>query len=111
MKSENGTLWDEIDIGTHPYSEKGVSVKDPEYLDKAKREAIVFRRQLIRKFGKRKDAEFLIRKIKQPDNIYYNVVLCYKVNDFDSSRFAFIEVEEKIPDHWDTISKQELESC
>lgn len=108
MKNEQEVLWDEIDIGTHPYSETGVATTDPNYLAKAKKEAITFRRQLIRQFGKRDDAEFLVRRIKQPDNIYYNVVLTYQVNNFDSSNFAFIKVEESVPDHWDDIAKKEL---
>ena len=108
MKNEKEVLWDEIDIGTHPYSEIGVATTDADYLTKAKQEAVAFRRQLIRKFGKREDAEFLVRKIKQPDNIYYNVVLTYQINDFDSSNFAFIQVEESIPDYWDDMAKKEL---
>ena len=35
--------------------------------------------------------------------------MIYKVNDWKSQNFAFLEVEDNIPDFWDDESKKELE--
>lgn len=104
------SIWDEIEIGNVPYKEPGVSIDSENYPELSKKEVQEFKRQLIRRFGKRKDAEFLIKKLKQKSGTYYTVVLVYKVNDEASSRFAFLEVEDNVPDFWDDTAKKNLDS-
>jgi hypothetical protein len=36
--------------------------------------------------------------------------MLYKVTDEESQRFAFLEVEDKIPEYWDEIAKKKLTS-
>lgn len=102
-------MWDEIEIGSVPGLEQGVGNSEKNYNKNAKKEALIFKKQLIRKFGNQEGIEFYIRKIKQSHGIYYNVIMIYKVNDWKSQNFAFLEVEDNIPDFWDDESKKELE--
>lgn len=104
------SIWDEIEIGNVPYKEASVNVEDDNYQEISRKEVHEFKKQLIRKFGKKKHAEFLVKKLKQKNGIYYTVVLVYKVNDEDSSKFAFIDVEDNVPDFWDDIAKKNLSS-
>ena len=102
-------IWDEIEIGNAPYKEASTTVDSEDYPEKAKKEVAEFKKQLIRKFGKRKNAEFLIKRIKQKNATYYTVVLVYNVNDNESSNFAFIHVEDNVPDYWDSVAKKNLD--
>jgi hypothetical protein len=110
MSQSSEEIWDELEIGNVPTREVPSDKKNSKYKFKSKIEAKIFKEQLERHFGKKSGIEFYLRKIKQSHGTYYNVIMLYKVNDEECQRFAFLEVEDKIPEYWDEIAKKQLMS-
>jgi hypothetical protein len=110
MSQNTNEIWDELEIGSVPTKEIPTDKNNSKYKFKSKIEAKIFKEQLERHFGKRNGIEFYLRKIKQSHGTYYNVIMLYLVTDEECQRFAFLEVEDKIPEYWDAIAKEKLTS-
>lgn len=99
---------DKIEIGSSPYGEDCAQVGTPDYQEKAKKELVAYRNQLIRQFGQ--PPEGVVIKIKgNPHDFgtYYELVAVYNEDDEQAAHYAY-QLEGEGPEFWDAEAKKEL---
>jgi hypothetical protein len=100
--------WDEINIGSAPYSEDCVQVGSPEYYSKYKAEGMAFINQLKRVLGEPPaGAYFKLKGFPHDFGTYHEVVCRFDEDDEIARNYAF-NAEGNTPDYWDDQARAEL---
>ena len=100
---------DYIELETSPYNEPGVQVSDKDdYMPAMRREAQIFKRQLLRMFGPPPATVSVSIKSNPHDfGSYLSIKVSFNDTDEEGAMYAY-NLEDNCPGDWDEIAKEEL---
>ena len=96
---------DHLTLGPTPCGEDCAQVGSDNYFERAKFECVVYREQLIRKFGNPPaDARFIVKGFPHDFGTYYEVCILFNDDNQAEVDFAY-NVESNLPENWDDAAK------
>lgn len=100
---------DYMEIGSSPTEEDCIMVsKDVDYIPEMRRQARIFRDQLVRQFGNPPVGASLLVKTFHHDFGPYMEVVCYFDDTIEASEEYALKIEGNTPEKWDEESLKEL---
>jgi hypothetical protein len=102
-----------IELGQVPFNEECAQTVDDNYTERARRECIVFKQQLLRLYqaGHKSDlpkgCRLRIKSNSHDFGAYYEVAVSFDPNSEAATEAAYW-FENNCPSNWDDIAKREL---
>ena len=100
--------FDTIEIGSSPYSEDCAQVGSDNYSERARKELVAYKNQLVRMFGEPPEGARLFIKSNPHDFGTYHELACkYNEDNEEAAHYAY-KLEGEGPEFWDAEAKREL---
>lgn len=99
---------DHLTLGTTPCDEPCAQVGKDDYYEQMRREALVYKKQLLRMFGDPpRNIRLMIKSFPHDFGTYHELCVIYDDEIEEEVDYAY-KLEDELPEHWDEEAKIEL---